>query len=264
METIRSMDRSIKELIVEDYVVNHLSNSEICNKYQVNRIFVQRVLKSKGVSLDKKRSRIKVDHGFFNDYNKYSCYWAGFILADGYVLDEKRNALCIKLAKRDIGHLEKFKECIKFEGRIEENEFFCRITISSKKIIQDLSEKFGIESRKTFKCYIDEKIPNEYMDHFIRGYLDGDGTLTKTSCETLGFIGTERTLESIRSFFYESNVRLRTKEKPDITKNKSENIFNLTYSGKSAIRSCEIIYNRSESIIRLDRKFYIFEKWKMK
>jgi hypothetical protein len=264
METIGSMDTSVEKNIILDYTENFLSNYQICKKYGINRIYVQRVLKRNGVILEKRRSDIKVNHNFFREYNSYSCYWAGFILADGYIREDKRNTLCIKLSIRDIEHLEKFKNLIEFEGEIEKNDIFCRISISSKKIIHDLSEKFSIRSRKTYIAYIEEKIPYEFLSHFIRGYLDGDGTLCKTSCETLGFIGTKKTLESIREFIFQSGIRLRTKERPEITENKSSNIYNLSYYGKSAIKTCEILYKESEEIIRLTRKFNIFETWKMK
>lgn len=264
METTRSMDPNIEKNIILDYTNNFLSNSQICKKYGLNRIYVQRTLKRNGIALEKRRPEIKVNHKFFSEYNPYSCYWAGFILADGYIRDDKRNTLGIKLSIRDIEHLEKFKNLIEFEGEIEKNDIFCRISISSKKIIQDLSENFSIRPRKTYNAYIEEKIPYEYLDHFIRGYLDGDGTLCKTSCETLGFIGTKKTLESIREFFFQSDIRLRTKERPEIIENKSSNIYNLSYYGKSAIKTCEILYKESEEIIRLSRKFNIFETWKMK
>jgi hypothetical protein len=262
METVRRMENSIIQMIIKDYNEFFLSNSEISKKYNIHRMNVQKILKDNNVNLRKRTPGIKVDHIFFESYNPYSCYWAGFILADGYVRTEKRNLLSIKLSIKDLSHLEKFKEAIKSEGSIEVNKDFCRISISSKKIIDDLREKFSIVSKKTFIAFIDNKIPKEYLSHFIRGYLDGDGTLTVSTCETLGFLGTLETLDSIRNFFYDSGIKLRTKEKPSISKNK--NIFSVSYYGKSAISCCEILYKGSEEKIRLDRKFNIFQKWKIK
>jgi hypothetical protein len=92
--------------------------------------------------------------------------------------------------------------------------------------------------------------------------MDGDGTLTRSSCETLGFLGTMKTLEYIRDFFYHSGIKLRSKEKPQICKNGK--IFGVSYYGKSAISCCEVLYKGSGEKIRLDRKFNIFKKWKIK
>ena len=133
METVRRMENSIIQMIIKDYNEFFLSNSEISKKYNIHRMNVQKILKDNNVNLRKRTPGIKVDHIFFESYNPYSCYWAGFILADGYVRTEKRNLLSIKLSIKDLSHLEKFKEAIKFEGSIEVNKDFCRISISSKK-----------------------------------------------------------------------------------------------------------------------------------
>ena len=257
---IGNSKKHMEKEIIKDYVDEYLSNSEICKKYGLNRITVQRILKRNGINLRKKTPGFKVDHHFFSKYTENSCYWAGFILADGNIRNDKRFTLQIKLAKKDREHLLKFKECLSYEGEVKEGSHFYQITVSSEKIINDLYENFNIFPRKSLNCKISNKIPKDKMSHFIRGYLDGDGTITKTSCETLGFIGTFETLNSIREFIFNSGIALRSKELPEVSKTK--NIHNIHYYGNSAIKVLDVLYEDSNDRIRLDRKYKIYKKWK--
>ena len=50
------------------------------------------------------------------------------------------------------------------------------LSITSKKLREQF-EKYGIVNAKTFKLHHLPDIPKEYMLDFIRGFLDGDGTI---------------------------------------------------------------------------------------
>jgi hypothetical protein len=256
LETARSMESEI----IYDYVINYMSNSDLSKKYKINRIRIQRILKKNNIVLRKRTPGIKVNHDFFSNYNKDSCYWAGFILADGSIRNNKRFTLQIKLANKDYKHLQKFKECIGFEGDIKKGSHFFQLTISSKKIVDDLELKFEIKEKKSLVCSISDNIPDCYMTDFIRGYLDGDGTLTFTTCNTLGFLGTFDTLNKISDFIYNNGIKLRSKSIPGIYK--KNNIYCINYYGISAIKVSSLLYSDSIENLRLDRKYKIYEKWK--
>ena len=74
----------------------------------------------------------------------------------------------------------------------ERNEFFkyqnrdynftrdmCRLSFRSDQIVDDLI-KLGCPPRKTFKITFpsEEIVPNNLINHFLRGYLDGDGSIS--------------------------------------------------------------------------------------
>lgn len=251
----------MEESIINDYLNNFLSNSELSKKYSLHRCTIQRILKKNGVELRKKTPKLKVKHNFFSVYNEDSCYWAGFILADGYIRTNKRNTLVLKLKKDDYKHLIKFKTTIDYEGDIKIKNDYCVISISSSKIIDDLKNNFEITTKKSLTCYISEKIPQEYLIHFIRGYFDGDGSITKTTTDTINFLGTKKTLEFICEYFFTHHkIKLRSKDKPKIIKNK--NIFLICYSGKTAFSILKLLYDNSK--LFLNRKLNLYIKLKDK
>lgn len=238
--------------IINDYVYNYLGTTELSVKYGVHRVTIQRILKRNNVKLRKKTSGIKVNNFYFNKYSKESCYWAGFILADGYIRTKNRFTLEIKLQKQDVNHLKKFKENINYEGRIIERENYYSITISSPQIINDLNKNFEIYNKKSLTCYISNKIPKKYLKDYIRGYFDGDGCITYCRIDTINFFGTKRTVDYIRNYFYNViNLRLRSKDMPNIIS--SGNIFVINYSGKSAFKCLKHLYHNSTTY--LDRKY---------
>lgn len=106
-------------------------------------------------------------------------YWLGFIAADGCVYG---NELKIELAGKDVDHLYKFRKAIESTHPVK--EFIrddkwgkykkCWIRLKSKKLIKDL-ENLEIKSRKT-KNLQWIQVNDNLMKHFIRGYVDGDGS----------------------------------------------------------------------------------------
>lgn len=242
--------------IVNDYVNNYIGTMELSKKYGVSRTTVQRHLIKNGVKLRKRTPKLRVNHFYFSEYNESSCYWAGFILADGYIRTNKRFTLEIKLQKQDVGHLEKFKNDISYEGRVIERPTYHSVTISSSQIVDDLRENFDITTRKSLNCEISGKIPKQYLKDFIRGYFDGDGSISYTTTNTISFLGTEKTVDFIRHYFHDMGVRLRSKEMPQIIKN--GNIYAVFYSGVAAFRCLRHMYD--DSITYLDRKHSKFLK----
>jgi len=234
-----------------------MSTTDLATKYKLNRVTIQRYLIKGGVSLRRITPKTKVNHYYFSKYSKENCYWAGFILADGYIRTNKRFTLSIKLQKGDIDHLEKLKNDIKFEGKIIERPLYVNIDISSTQIVKDLQENFGIHTKKSLTCEISSKIPQKYLKDFIRGYFDGDGCITYTTVDTISFVGTEKTVNFIKNFIYETaRIKLRSKNLPDTVVN--GNICCIYYSGKTAYSCLKYLYENSTTY--LSRKFKLYQE----
>lgn len=119
------------------------------------------------------------DDNFFGADNEQSFYWAGFIAADGYIYS-KRNALKISLASKDRNHIEKFRLDIKSTNKISDYEKSSEISIYSKQICQDL-KRFNIVQKKSLIYAMPEwLIEHPLVHHFLRGYMDGDGSYSKS------------------------------------------------------------------------------------
>ena len=125
----------------------------------------------------------------FSTFTPESCYWAGFIAADGGI-SNIGTGLRLELGQKDAGHLSKLlkyvedkdpyivsgtKECV-FDGKIYQVKF-CRADVNSVEIIKDLKDNFNITHAKSLTIKPPTKIPNELIQHYIRGYFDGDGSI---------------------------------------------------------------------------------------
>lgn len=141
------------------------------------------------------KSKYEYDHSFFKDIQtEAQAYWCGFIMADGCVtINERINSceVCIKLQARDADHLKKFNKSIKgnvpvilFDewvirpGETEKTiAHLCQIRLYSQEMFHDLG-KYGVIPNKSMIKQFPKNIPDKLMNHFIRGYFDGNGSFT--------------------------------------------------------------------------------------
>lgn len=150
---------------------------------------------------------------YFNVLTDDCCYWAGFIAADGCIIDkcQGQKLLRISLQSGDIGHLEKFKKAIEFNGVVavysanytykglKQIKKSCNIQIKSNKLCDALLENFSITPRKSLTIVP----PSANLTHsqrvsFLKGYIDGDGyVMPKTSNQWSSHVSLLGTLEMV-------------------------------------------------------------------
>lgn len=237
----------------------------IATEVKIHRGTVSGILKKKGIWLKEKKRPFKNLYNikFFKYYTKESCYWAGFILADGN-LTSKRKCLQIGLASVDKNHLKKFSDAIKFSGPIyddiRKNGYISqKIRISGKWLYDDLNNNFDIYSKKSLNAIFTKKIPKKFLSNYIRGYFDGDGSLYKAKnvpLASIGFTGTFNVLNSIADIF---DCVLKI-EKLSIYVYKKRNASQLSYYGKKAKIILDWLYSTSNEQIRLERKYKKYEQ----
>lgn len=112
-------------------------------------------------------------------------YWAGFIAADGCILDSGRGQrrLVVLLKSTDKNHLEKLQSSIG-AGEIYGNGYLDKRTgktyyrdyyrVWSDKICYDLETNFKVGPRKSL-THQPPDLKGELALAFIAGYIDGDG-----------------------------------------------------------------------------------------
>lgn len=134
-----------------------------------------------------------IDHFYFDNLNKENVYWLGLLLADGYI---SKNDNAIELGLKDKDHIEKFKNCLHSDHKINKkldsrwNTYMYRLKFHSERIKNRLIQ-LGIEPQKTYKSF---NIPNEIMNSnfisdFIRGFFDGDGHISEGNNGELQQVG---------------------------------------------------------------------------
>jgi len=215
----------------------------------------------------------KVNKDFFKKWTPNMAYILGFFAADGYITVNKRGAhfWCIQIC--DKGLLERIKECVGSDHKINvrlrkgnEKDLF-RLQIGSKEMCNDL-RRLGMMERKT-KSLAVPNIPDEFFSDFVRGYFDGDGGVW------VGQIHKERNTTNmvIRSVFTScsGNFLGLLKEKlkmfgvlNGVLRKEKGNYYRLTYSVYGSLNLYDFMYNHKvlrSGLLFLDRKKIVFDKF---
>ncbi|MBL7068796.1 MAG: hypothetical protein ISS34_02950 [Candidatus Omnitrophica bacterium] len=136
---------------------------------------------------DKRLQRTKrnVNVDFFKKWSPEMAYVLGFFAADGGIFKNSMGSKYIQLVSTDKEILiaikkmmnSKHKIGIKKKYAIDRREKECYlIQIGSKEMYNDLL-KLGFMHRKDLMLNF-PKIPKRHLNHFIRGYFDGDGSIS--------------------------------------------------------------------------------------
>lgn len=149
---------------------------------------------------------------FFDELNEKSSYWLGFLYADGYtrMKDGKSGELKLKLKDTDKSHIEKFLtdiECDKpIKCGIDGKSKFCSVTVYSNLLVNRLFD-LGCVNNKTFKIIFPNIEPN-LIKHFVRGYFDGDGCISKIKNKWyhVSIAGNEGFITSLKKFLSDNGV----------------------------------------------------------
>lgn len=134
------------------------------------------------------------------------------------------------------------------------------LLIDSSKIKKDLIKQ-GCFPNKTYtlKFPTEEQVPKSLIWHFIRGFFDGDGSITKVSKSklcTVSFIGTFDMLINIQNVLKNINIKSRLLLDP-----KNKKVYYLSFSNRGDVLNfSDYLYKNSN--LHLERKFNIFQDWK--
>lgn len=128
--------------------------------------------------------RYTFDESFFDSVTMQTCYWAGYIAADGCVANGGLLSFSISLKDREL--LDNLVEQVGFTGRVREfvsnGHQYCRLQIwGAYRWQQMLKEHWNITSRKSNTLIPPNIIDDELCYAFIIGYFDGDGGITWSS-----------------------------------------------------------------------------------
>lgn len=209
------------------------------------------------------RLKYTLDLSNLNNISEETAYWLGFIAADGCVFDYKNGAGCgfsIALKYEDSEHLEKLKSFLGSNHILYHNKKLNSTTLTIKR--RDLFNvlyKYEIFPNKSLELKIPSYIIDTiYEKHWIRGYIDGDGSLATTSPREgyvalmVGVVGTEEVLLWIRKHMNSSaNPRRKTSDgQPQIT----------LQGNHKVIRFLDWLY--ADANIYLDRKYKKYQTMK--
>lgn len=262
------------EDIIDMYIVRNIKLKEIAEHFDVSYWTVIDRLHKAGIT---KRIKHHINHNAFDQITPGTSYWAGFIAADGSI-HRNYSSVVVELSRKDERHLKKL---CRFVGRDENLWYRTRTLENGKKfrmasmsilsfnICKNLEKYYSVIPDKTFTLQPPSDLDAENKRHFIRGFIDGDGTISwhkHNHTPRIGVVGAS--LEIIEWIKKEIKNALKLKYNPKIAERprKKENgeisiTYRFEFQGKYVYNILNWLYADSKHNTRLDRKFERYKKY---
>ena len=247
--------------IIDEYLSGS-STVVLSKKYGIHYSSIRKFLINNGVQLrsNKENSRVyNVDHNIFSVIDtEEKAYWLGFLSADGYVSSVCGKRVGLSIAIKDYDHIVKFNEFINSTYTIHtyvstsgySNSEYCRVIISSDAMYDDLV-RHGVVEHKSEIFEYPYNLSFDLQRHFLRGYNDGDGCITKNgNAYSLKIMGTDNFLDGFVSFLKKNDAYEHSRKEE---RRKGDVVKSLIMNGKTAFNAIKLMY--SDSNISLDRKY---------
>lgn len=196
-------------------------------------------------------------------------YWLGFFYTDGYVCCND-NRVGIELNSEDDYMLKNLLNLIdsnmKVKYRKRKNKFnnknkdyleSCSITFNNRKLHDDLINKGVLPNKTKILKFPNNNIVDEkYMFSFIRGLIDGDGSICLCNNNNgykkphISFISASYDfINGLKYFLYKYNIKI------NITTNKNGLYRMITEKQSDVFRLLNLLYKDSNENCRLERKY---------
>lgn len=270
--SIYKIEKENQEKIIADYQ-NGKSMRQLEKDYGVNRNTISKFLEERKIKTKRGNHHRKYYHNidyFENIDSEHKAYWLGFLFADGYIVDHSNcygeDSFGLSLAEEDKQILELLKKDLQatnpiltYERKGTKGQPLSRIILTSQKTVDDLIDKGCIKKKSLFLAP-PKKVPEELIPHFIRGFFDGDGSITKTKnnrysstnnfCYGVSFTTTKEMAEWLQNYFDIGTVRKEPRR---------DKTYYFTFGGHRQVLSFfHQLYDNAT--IYLERKYLRFEE----
>lgn len=264
LEKQQSLQKKLVELVNE-----RKSGHQIAKELGVHYTTIHRWLRKLGLNLPNFHNELKFDNTVFDVIDtEEKAYWLGFMYADGYV---SNNGKTVELSLKgdDIEHLRKF---LSFLNHKEDaycnnakcgNKLFprCRVILTNAHFNEVLQKLGCIPNKSLILKFPDKSIfsSDNLIIPFIRGYVDGDGSVTKscTGYSKFEIIGTKEFLEGIIDLFPNLFTREYYKDK----RHPDKNTYFLSIGGKKSAEFGDLIYKNASIYLKRKYKKFIENKY---
>lgn len=183
---------------VEQMYLDGMSASQIAKEQHLSAKNVREHLKKLGYEILKDGRKYTFNYDYFEVIDtEEKAYWLGFLYADGCVGKNRKDktgehpgsGVDLQLKRTDETHIDKLIEAVNYNGpkrykeiKLNGNTYYsCSVALTSVKMADDLI-KLGCVPAKSLilKFPTKEQVSYEFLFHFIRGYVDGDGCIRLT------------------------------------------------------------------------------------
>lgn len=185
---MRQFDFNIEQEICKKYRQEGMTITFLARNYHCRNEAIKNVLVKYNIPIKRKglsKNRLLKEDYFENIDSEEKAYFLGLFFTDGSIIPDPSGkrfpSIAISLKMSDINILEKLREEINMHSNLlydkRKNKECAVLRFRSKKMADDLS-KYGIVPLKTYKTkHLPNNIPPEFKIPFIRGLLDGDGSI---------------------------------------------------------------------------------------
>ena len=256
-----------KKDICKKYSEENWTIKLLTEKYALSRFVVKRILQDNQISIKRhtKRGRLFMKEEYFEKIDtEAKAYFLGLLFTDGNVFIGKKeiNQITLELTVRDVEILEKLKKELNTNNKITYRKNPNRsetvsLRVFSKKMVDDLSQ-YGIIPQKTKKTnHLPlDLIPDNLKKDFIRGLIDGDGSVFYhgENKKYLGvtFCSYNRNICEELKNICDSLIGVKTNHKVYTEKNK--NISRVTYTKQDVTKQLVTVLYKDSSYY-LTRKY---------
>lgn len=266
---IMNIDNDLLEILIIEYRDNNMSLRKIQEKYNVNRQKVAEILEEKGIKTTKGNHYRYNFHDF--DYFEVidshdKAYFLGLLMADGYITDNSKkhgednfgialhinDLQIIKSLKKHLKATNDIKIYTEYKGYSGDKGFtYARLILRSQKTVNDLIDK-GVIKQKTLtkKFPNSSKVQNKFIYSYLRGYMDGNGSIILRETKTRGIKG-ELSFTTSKDFA----EGLEQFGKCSIFKDKRANAWCVRFDNKSSMEILNKMYEYSTEDTRIRRKY---------
>ncbi len=239
---------------------------------------VRRVLYSNQIEMNTSRV-YKIDEVYFEVIDtEHKAYWLGFLYADGCVRIRKDTShlLSFKQHKRDKDIFIKFNKCLNsnYPFKPVKNTNTYQIEIGSKKIVKSLISKGCVPRKSLVLSFPEESMLSiDLQRHFIRGYFDGDGSISVVQQEKckypsprLNISGTKSVVFAMKDILVLSGMKNIIASKYTYKKAKNDLWYVILNTKKDILSFYQYIYEDTSVFMdRKNKKFnYLIDKGYLK
>ena len=246
------------------------ASSEELRKFLPKRSWSAILARGERLGLRRKidKPRLKVNEDYFKKWSSNMAYILGFIFADGNITKVTHNGCSDKLGfgqnKKDIDVLKKIKQELSAEQTLSIGKKYVHFSVHSQIIVDDL-KKLEVTYRKSFRKTRGKipKVPKKYIRDFIRGIVDGDGSINfnkkgrQKGYPNLSICGRKEVMVFIRNHFL-SKFNIYSKIGQPKKNGKLSNVFYICYRSNSAKTLINYLYNNVN--LYLERKFKLAKR----
>ena len=276
-EKQRRLSHEEKSKLFAMFKTGKYSGNQLSKYFPISQVAINNLLRRNGYdakSASELNRKYPIVEDFFDKINtEEKAYFLGFLYADGYN-NTDRNSVNLSLKEDDKEILEKLNNLLQPNKPLQfvntsnqrkkqgfgnsQNQY--RLIIANKHISQRLVE-LGCGKAKThnLKFPTEEQVPSHLVRHFVRGYFDGDGSVSGDKQKQFSFVGTTDFLLPLQHVLMKELDFSQTKfDKRH--KDRDNNIRSLRYCGNNrCIVFRDWLYK--DATIYLERKKNIFDSY---